>query len=244
MHLPPFLPRRLPFIAIFLFLLAVAFVVLSDCWISRSTSGLHFDRLNELPHHRVALVPGCAAYLKDGRSNPYFLHRVNAAAELFHAGKCDSLLVSGDHGTQHYNEPAALRSALISRGVPDARIFSDYAGFRTLDSVVRAKDVFSQEELIIVSQRFHNERAVFIATRKGIRAVGYNAADVPPTAHFRTGLREKFARVKTMIDLYLTDTQPKFRGPRILIPGKEKSWNEQPAQPEETGTKAPGCSQE
>lgn len=181
-------------------------------------SGLHSGSLDDLPHRRIAPVPGYSWYLRDGRINRYFLHRVNAAAEFFHAGKCDFLLVSGDHGRKEYSEPATMRRVLVNRGVPDARIFSDYAGFRTLDFVVRARDVFSQEEFLTVSQTFHNERALFIAGKKGFHAIGYNADDVSPTAHFKTGVREKFARAKTVNDLYLTNQQPKFSGPRVPIP--------------------------
>jgi len=107
----------------------------------------------------------------------------------------------------------------LKLGVPANRVYSDYAGFRTLDSVVRAQRVFGQSALTIISQKFHNERAIFIAMHKGMDAVGFNAREVPHADTLLTRCREQLARVRTILDVYLLDTPPKFLGDHIKIDG-------------------------
>jgi SanA protein len=144
------------------------------------------------------------------------VNRIRAAAELYHAGKIDYILISGDNRYDYYNEPQMMQDDLIELGVPKEKIFLDYAGFRTLDSVVRAKKVFGLKSFTVISQRFHNERALFIAQNHGLHAVGYNAKDVSKNYGFKTNLREKFARVKVVLDL-MTGKEPKFLGEQIEI---------------------------
>ncbi len=127
----------------------------------------------------VALVLGTRRTTPDGRwSNPHFAHRIEAAAALYRAGKVKRLLVSGDNHVRGYDEPSDMRDALVAAGVPAQAIALDYAGFRTLDSVVRAKEVFGQTSLVVVSEQFHNYRAVFICRHFGIDAVAYSAEPV------------------------------------------------------------------
>jgi SanA protein len=171
-----------------------------------------------LPTTKVGLVLGCSEQVAGGRKNLYFERRIAAAAELFHAGKVRYLLVSGDNSRADYDEPSDMRRALIAAGVPASRIVSDYAGFRTLDSVVRAKQVFGLNELIVVSQRFHNERAVYLARAHGIRAFGYDARDVSGSAAFRTRLREIVSRVVAVLDVEVLHSTPHFSGPREPTP--------------------------
>lgn len=105
----------------------------------------------------------------------------------------------------------------MPKGVPENRIFEDFAGFRTLDSVVRAKEIFGQDSITIISQQFHNERAIFLAEKHNIKAIAFNAKDVNAKWGIRTKVREVFARVKVFLDL-LTEKEPKFGGEKILIP--------------------------
>jgi SanA protein len=180
-------------------------------------SGPHlFDGMDDLPNNRVGLVLGTSEKVRSGRPNLFFQHRMRAAADLYHAGKVERLLVSGDNRTMHYNEPWAMRKALIEAGVDSAHIALDHAGFRTLDSMVRAREVFGQQRFTVISQRFHNERAVYIARRKGIDAIGYNARDVDAYSGFRTRLREKLARVKVFLDL-IFGVEPRFLGESVTI---------------------------
>lgn len=199
-------------------ILALVAVFGSDQLIKKSSSSHIFSSLEDLPANHVALVLGCSHKLPNGRENLYFRYRIQAAAELFHAGKCNYLLVSGDNGSRNYDEPTDMKSALMALSVPEERIVLDYAGFRTLDSVERASTVFGQRRFTVVSQRFHNERAIYLAQSKGLTTFAYNAKDVASFAGFRTRIREKLARVKTVMDVHLWNTRPKFAGPEIKIP--------------------------
>lgn len=190
---------------------------LCDRHIERSSAGRHTAELNELPPYPVALVLGCSATVAEGRPNLYFTKRMDAAARLYHAGKCHHLLVSGDNGRKDYDEPSRMAEALVKRGVPERAITKDYAGFDTLDSVLRAREVFGLDSFIVVSQTFQNERAIHIARHHGIDAWGWNAADVSHRNGLRTRLREKLARVKTFCDLHLLGSGPKYLGPRIPV---------------------------
>ena len=175
-----------------------------------------YDRVEDVPHRHAAVVLGTSPTGRNGGPNRFFHARIDACADLYDAGRIDRIIVSGDNRYVYYNEPAAMKSALVARGVPADVIFLDYAGFRTLDSVVRAKEVFGQSSFIVVSQRFHNERAVFIAGKKGIDAVGYNAGDVGFHYGFVTYLREWFARCKVFLDL-LVGKKPHFLGDPVDI---------------------------
>jgi vancomycin permeability regulator SanA len=142
---------------------------------------------------------------------------MDAAAELIQSGKVEYLLVSGDNRFRTYDEPTEMRKALIARGVPAAKIVCDYAGLTTLDSVVRAKAVFGQESVTIVSQRFHNERAIYLARAFGVDAIGYNAADVPLASAPRTYLREILSRQRAWLDANIIRRQPRHLGPQVAI---------------------------
>jgi SanA protein len=155
--------------------------------------------------------------LANGATNPFFRNRVAAAAELYHAGKVDYLLVSGDNHVTTYDEAEDLKNSLIALGVPRERIYCDYAGFRTLDSVVRAREVFGQTQITVVSQAFHNRRAIFIAGHRGLDAVGFNAPGVGVYASFATRCREELAKAASIVDIYVLQRQPKFLGPKVPI---------------------------
>lgn len=176
-----------------------------------------YSDVMKIPHNKVGLLLGTAPVTPWGVHNNYYDYRINAATELFKAGKIDYILVSGDNHSTDYDEPSCMRDSLMIRGIPKDKIILDYAGFRTLDSIVRAKEIFGQNSITIISQQFHNERALYLAKRYGIEAVAYNAKDVE---YWKKKLkihgREYLARVKMFIDLY-TGKKPKFLGERIKI---------------------------
>ncbi len=180
--------------------------------ISANADSRVFERIEDVPQHSVALVLGTSPSLKNGRMNYYFKYRIDAAAALYHAGKVKHFLVSGDNHDRRYNEPAYMRAALIRKGIPTSAITLDFAGFRTLDSVVRCKEIFGQSEVIVVSQQFHNERAIFLADAFGLSAIGFNARDVSLGYDSKTKLREVLARLKAVLDVTILQTQPKFLG--------------------------------
>jgi SanA protein len=185
--------------------------------IERSTAPALVPELAALPHKPVGLVLGCAPLLSSGRPNWYFEKRIEAAASVFAAGKVDYLLVSGDNHRVGYDEPTAMKDALVKRGVPADRIVLDHAGFSTLDSVVRAQKVFGLSEFCVITQGDHARRALYIAQTKGIAAVAYPAGDVSARQGLRTRLREALARVRTLLDLHMLGRKPRFLGPKIEI---------------------------
>lgn len=160
---------------------------------------------------------GTAKYLNDGSTNLYYQYRIDAASKLYKSGKVKYLIVSGDNSRKDYDEPSMMKQDLIAEGVPSEAIYLDYAGFRTLDSVVRSKAIFGQDSITIISQPFHNERAICLAQKNGIYAVGYNAENVYKMAGMKTDLRERFARIKMVGDMFF-GVQPKFLGDTIVIP--------------------------
>ena len=196
--------------------LSVLFVFWANFTIDGAAEDNVTSDIGNLPNEKVGLLLGTSKNLDDGSPNPYFTYRIEAAAKLFHSGRVKIIIASGDNSRENYNEPEDMKNALIKLGVPADRIYEDFAGFRTLDSVVRAKEIFGQNSFIVISQRFHNERAVYLAHRNGIQAYGYNAKDVDKEAGFKTNAREKLARVKVFWD-FLFDVDPKFGGEKIEI---------------------------
>lgn len=179
--------------------------------VTRAAEGRLYDRSAALPERNVGLVLGARP------GNTFFTRRIDAAAELYHAGKVSYLLVSGDNSRRDYDEPSAMAQALNRLGVPASAIYCDYAGFTTLDSVVRAREIFNQQRITIVSQAFHNQRAVYLARHYGIDAVGLNADDPPRRHQYRTLLRERLARVRAVFDAQIWRREPHFLGPKITI---------------------------
>ena len=197
-------------------LLLLAFIWWANAQVSSNTKEQLFDQVERVPHHKVGMVLGTAKYLGSGQLNYYFTYRMEAVAQLYHAGKIDFVVVSGDNSRDNYNEPKDMEEALIEKGIPKDKIYLDYAGFRTLDSVYRMQAIFNEDAFTIISQPFHNERAVYIANHLGLKTVGFNAQDVTRKYGFKTLLREKFARVKVLLD-QLIDKKPKYLGPKVLI---------------------------
>jgi SanA protein len=209
--------KKIFFTGLIFFGLSVLFIFWANFKIENETEDNVTSELSKLPNEKVGLLLGTSKILVNGNPNPYFHNRIKAATELYNSGKIKDIIVSGDNSRIHYNEPEDMKNALIKAGVPADKIYEDFAGFRTLDSVVRAKEIFGQHSYIIISQQFHNERAVFLAKKNGIEAFGYNAKDVNKYAGFKTNLREKLARAKVFWD-FLFGVEPKFGGEKILIP--------------------------
>jgi len=192
----------------------VAYAYYTASWASR---GKLFDDVKKLPPAKVGLVFGTSDRYK-GRENKYFRYRIDAAVEVWNAGKVETLIVSGDNRSQYYNEPEKMKAALMQEGVPEDRIVCDYAGLRTLDSVVRAKKVFGTGTILVISQKFQNERAIYLAKAHGMKAYGYNAQDVEFDAGLKTKVREIGARVKMWLDVNFLDTEPTHLGDMVPLP--------------------------
>jgi SanA protein len=209
--------QRAGFLLLSALLCSAASIVIAHFYVQRSSDGLVYDSVDQIPKSRVGLLLGCAKTLRGGQGNLFFLFRIQAAAELYHAGKVDHLLVSGSNPTHDYDEATDMMDALIRLGVPKDRICRDYAGFRTFDSIVRAQKIFGLKECVIISQEFHVKRALCIAKHIGLDCHGYSATDVALPHSFKTLAREKLARVKLLLDLFVLPTKPKFLGDPITI---------------------------
>jgi SanA protein len=179
------------------------------------------DNVTEIAPSKTALVLGTAKYKKEGGKNEFFFNRLIAAVALYKAGKIDYFILSGDNSHSSYNEPMMMKKELLRLGVPENVIYLDFAGFSTLDSVIRCREIFGQQSFIIISQSFHNRRALYIARKNGINAFGFDAPDVTSFASFKTKFREIFARIKMMMDIYLFKTQPHFLGEQIQLGEKQ-----------------------
>ena len=201
---------------LFAILVAIA-VTASSMWIANTNRDMLYSNVDEVPYNNVGLVLGANKRSGHGSVNLYFANRIEAAVQLFEAGKIRHILVSGDNHISEYDEATDMKNALVAMGVPDSCITLDYAGFRTLDSVVRCRKIFGQDKVTVISQKFHNQRALFIARYYGLEAVGFNAKDVPAKYSIRTSLREHFARFKAVLDLYILKTAPRFLGPEEKI---------------------------
>lgn len=209
--------KRMGVLCFLLVACVFAFVWYANYAAVRAGKGVLFDDVSDVPKQRAGLVFGCSEKL-GARDNLYFKYRIQAASELWHAGKVDFLIVSGDNRVKNYNEPVAMRRALVKAGVPVDKIVCDYAGLRTLDSVVRAKKIFGLTEVTFVSQKFQNERAAYIAKANGMKVFGYNARDVEGYAARKTEDREVLARVKMWLDVNVTDKQPRHLGEKEEVP--------------------------
>ena len=203
------------FILLF-FIIPVILVFTANYAITKNAGNKTFYDASKVKKNKVGLVLGTSKYLKNGYLNLYFKYRIDATVELYKHGKIDFVLVSGDNSSKTYDEPSDFKNELIKRGIPADKIFLDYAGFRTLDSVVRAKEIFGQTELTVISQKFHNERAIFLAEKYGIHAIGFNAKDVNINHGILTKIRECFARTKAFLDI-IFGVKPKFLGKKIKI---------------------------
>lgn len=208
--------KRIRNILITLAILPILIVFLCNAIVESVSSQKTYDEISSVPKNKVGVVLGTARHLVEGGTNPFYVNRIQATIDLYNAGKIDFVLVSGDNGTIYYNEPDTMKKDLIAGGIPENKIFLDFAGFRTLDSMVRAKEVFGLTEVTVISQEFHNERAIYLAQRHGLEAIGYNAKDVTGNKGLKVHLREYFARVKVFVDILLK-TQPKYLGKKVRI---------------------------
>jgi SanA protein len=210
--------RRILLFSVLLFG-AIVFMCIYFCnrIIENTAKGKCYSNVHEIPFNKVGLLLGTSKYLANGEINSYYLYRIEAAVNLIKAGKIKYIVVSGNNNSNGYNEPEQMKADLMKAGIDSAIIFPDYAGFRTFDSMIRLKEIFSQDSVTLISQAFHNARALYIASKEGMEAIGFNAKDVSNTGSFWVQVREKLARVKVFLD-YLTGNKPKFLGKKVHIP--------------------------
>ena len=192
--------------------LVSAFMLLINNWVINNSEAYVYSNWSLLPDNEVGLVLGCSPYARNGRPNPQFYGRIEAAVQLYQLGKIKQIIVSGANPDSTYNEPRQMWRELTKAGIPSQAITMDFAGVRTFDSISRAKAVFNLERMTVITQEYHAYRAVFIAKKLGIRVAGYTATSDNIGFFSRTYLREGFARLKAVLDLYVLSTEPKFLG--------------------------------
>ena len=204
--------RTIFIILLYCFLLALgglgAFLLLCQRWVYAAGDDRIFKRTDDVPENEVGLVLGTAKWLGNGELNRFFSFRMEAACRLYTSGKVHRLLLSGNGLAPGCCEPEQMRNELLARGIPPGVLQLDNGGVRTLDSIARAKGVYGLNQLTIVSQEFHNRRALFFCRAYGIDAVGFNAEDVPASEALRTFLREFFARVDAVLEISFLRPSP------------------------------------
>lgn len=206
--------RRLALSLVLTAVAAIGLLIGADHLCQRAAAGRMFSSVETMPAGEVGLVLGTSKTTPSGNPNLHFKQRIRAAAALYHAGKVQHLLVSGDNHVAGYDEPTDMQEALVAAGVPLTAITRDYAGFRTLDSVVRAKEVFGLKRCTIITEEFHCSRALWIAQAHGLDAVAFAAPDVDSLRwSARVKMRECLARAWCGLDLYVLHREPKFSGP-------------------------------
>ncbi len=198
-------------------LLIVAFVLFCNLWVVLSTKSKIYDSIDEIKSNQIGLVLGTSKKVAPTRPNPHFEHRMAAAAELYRKGKIKHLLVSGDGGSKYYNEPRDMTAKLMALGVNKEAITSDNSGFRTLDSMIRAEEIYQLKKITIISDGFHVGRALFIARKVGLDAIAFSSQPVKLKYSTKTRLREYLARVLVVLDLYVFDTRPENLGEPVEI---------------------------
>ena len=184
--------------------------------VEEENSDIYTD-IKKVPAKKAALVLGTAKYISKGKQNYFYTYRIRAAVQLWKAKKVNAIVVSGDKST-YYDEVTSMYKDLIKLGVPSKYITRDFHGHRTFDSIVRAKEVFSLDDYIIVSQKFHLNRALYIAHEKGQKAIGFAAKDIKGTKAAQKMIdREALAQVKAFLDIHVLNTKPKVLGKKIKV---------------------------
>jgi SanA protein len=180
--------------------IGILLICLANAWVFALTGGRTYTKISKIPPREIALVLGTSPKMRSGMSNPYFTKRMDATALLYHHGKIKQIIVSGEK-SKGYNEPAAMKNYLVyQEGVPEEIITEDPKGFNTYKSILRCKDIYKKDNVIIVSQGFHNLRALFFARNNNMNALGFDAQDVnKPESYYRNQSREILARVIAVV---------------------------------------------
>lgn len=200
--------KYIAWILLCLVVVCLMFIIACNIAVTNAAKGRMYTDLSKIPARPVALLLGTSPIGRSGNPNQFFLRRIDATVKLYQERKFSRLIISGANRPQEFNEPEEMRAALVSHGVPDSIMELDGEGFRTINSIVRAKDVYGADSILIISQEFHNERALFLAKHKGIDAVAFNAATTSSRRwRIQMTIREYFARVKAMLDTLRPSSQ-------------------------------------
>lgn len=198
--------KRIIIVVLLAPLFGMLIIAFCNLTIIEYSKGRVYDNVKEIPYKEVGLLLGTSPTTINGRTNIYYTYRIDAAVKLYKAKKISRILISGDGKEKSYDEPKYMRRDLIKRGIPAHKITLDKKGLRTYDSVINAKETFGLSNFTVISQRFQNERAIFLAGHNDIDAIGFNAKDAPNQkgkSAIKVRIREVFAKVKVFMDLIL-----------------------------------------
>ena len=198
--------KRIIIVVLLAPLFGMLIIAFCNLTIIEYSKGRVYDNVKEIPYKEVGLLLGTSPTTINGRTNIYYTYRIDAAVKLYKAKKISRILISGDGKEKSYDEPKYMRRDLIKRGIPAHKITLDKKGLRTYDSVINAKETFGLSNFTVISQRFQNERAIYLAGHNDIDAIGFNAKDAPNQkgkSAIKVRIREVFAKVKVFMDLIL-----------------------------------------
>jgi SanA protein len=198
--------KRITIVVLLAPFLGVFIIALCNLTVIQYSKGRVYDNVKDIPYREVGLLLGTSPTTINGRTNIYYTYRIDAAVKLYKAKKISRILISGDGKEKSYDEPKYMRRDLIKRGIPAHKITLDKKGLRTYDSVINAKETFGLSNFTVISQRFQNERAIYLAGHNDIDAIGFNAKDAPNQkgkSAIKVRIREVFAKVKVFMDLIL-----------------------------------------
>jgi SanA protein len=196
--------------------LTITLVFLLNYLVVSKASDKIYTESSETPARKVSLLLGNSKFVGGEWINLFYKYRVEAAVVIYNAGKINYILIRGDNSREGYDEPTSIKEDLRDAGIPENAIYLDYAGFRTLDFIVRCKEIFGETDITVISQQFNDERAIYLAESNGIKAIGYNAKDISGRYGLKTHLREYLARSKMFLNT-LIGKKPKFLGEAIYI---------------------------
>ncbi|OED41982.1 hypothetical protein ACH42_12655 [Endozoicomonas sp. (ex Bugula neritina AB1)] len=191
-------------------------IIACNYLVLNSTKNALYNSADDIPYNKVGVLLGTSKYSRQGGYNDHYRLRIEAAVTLFLAEKIDYILISGDNSSRYYDEPSTIRRDLLNSGIPSEKIYRDYAGFRTLDSIIRAHKVFNLPGFTVISQATHNMRAIYIAHSQDIDAIAFNAGQGRNT-DWKNRVREWLARVLAVLEVNMLNTKPKYLGPIIGI---------------------------
>ena len=210
-------------------ILSIALMLVCNQLVVNNAKGKVLSDIDGIKYNKVGLLLGTTPQARLTKvTNYFFIYRIDAAERLYKAGKIEKILISGDeHSLDGINEPECMRDSLVARGVPASAIILDGKGYRTICSVINANKVFGLNSFTVISQKFHNERAIYQAEHLGLdveNIQAYNAEDPKSRRAYLTTIREYFARVKMFLDLCFTDTEELYQ----QNTGEQKKWKSIP----------------
>lgn len=211
-HRPFLLKHKILSGVIVLFLLLIFVVFFNHYAIQKAAKDLIYSKIENVPYRKIAVLLGTEKKFTNGKTNRFYINRIDATVNLYKAKKIDVIIVSRNQG----NVIDDVKADLTKRGIPEEKIILDYDGLRTYDSMYRMYKVYGQKEFIVIAQRKQNERAIYIAKRNGLNAIAFNAGEYSGYNAFRLNMLEKMERTRLFFE-FLVNKKPRYSGEKVTI---------------------------